>query len=182
MQQWKRVEPTIVTKVGYRTLVEKTFILPDGETASYTTIDFEGREAVAVLAITKDKKVLVARQFRTGPELVMDELPGGFVDAGEEPKESAARELHEETGYEPGTLTFLGTAHYDGYANIKRHCFLATDCVASDKPAHPEDLEFIELKLISIDQLIQNAKAGRMTDPGAVLMAYDELMKLKEDV
>jgi len=182
MQHWKRVEPTIVTKVGYRTLVEKTFILPDGKTSSYTTIDFEGREAVAVLAITADKKVLVARQFRTGPEMVMDELPGGFVDAGETPDVAAARELHEETGYEPGTLTFLGTANYDGYSNTKRHCFLATDCVLSQKPAQPEDLEFIDVTRISIDQLIRNAQAGNMTDPGAVLMAYDTLMKLKEDV
>jgi len=36
------------------------------------------------------------------------------------------------------------------------------------------------VRLISIDEFIDNAMHDRMTDPHAVLMAYDRLQKMKE--
>ena len=181
MKSWKRVEPTVVHKIGFRTIVSKTFVLPDGKVQTFDTIDKEDRQGAAVVALTTDNKVIIARQFRVGPEMVMDELPGGFVDPGEDKVIAARRELREETGYEAGTLTFLGTARYDAYTNVQRHCFLATDCVlGKEGPKLGED-EFVELRLISIDELIANAYNGTMSDLGPVLMAYDKLQQLKEN-
>lgn len=37
------------------------------------------------------------------------ELPGGLIDAGEEPQETAVRELEEETGYRAGRVEQLVT-------------------------------------------------------------------------
>src|SRR6185312_9593516 len=53
---------------------------------------------VAVLATTPDDRVLLVPQFRPGPNRVLRELPGGFVEPGEDPVEAAIRELFEETG------------------------------------------------------------------------------------
>lgn len=177
MKKWQRIEPTKVYKAGYRTLVDKTFLLPNGMTYTPTTIDEEGRECVAVLALTPENKVITVRQFRPGPEMLMDELPGGFVDKGETKEQAAERELLEETGYKPGMLEFLGTAYYNAYDNTKRHCFLATDCVKAATQATGAEDEIIELRLISIDELFTVAREGRMTDFGPVLMAYEELQK-----
>ncbi|HSX07835.1 MAG TPA: NUDIX hydrolase [Candidatus Saccharimonadales bacterium] len=180
MKLWQRVEPTTTQKVGYRTIVEKTFVQPDGQRFTATTVNAEGLETVAVLALTPDNKVIIARQFRAGPEIIMDELPGGFVDKGEDKAAAAARELLEETGYVPGELKFLGTAHYEAYTNTDRQCFLALNCTPTGDGQQLDEHEFIEVRLITIKQLIENAKAGVMTDLGPVLMAYDLLLELQK--
>lgn len=181
MQQWKRIEPTKTYKAGYRTIVEKTFIMPNGRRADMTTVEPEGSQAVAVIAVTPDNKVIVARQFRTAQERIMDELPGGLVDDDEELSVAAARELTEETAYVPEQLEYLGECSYDGYNNRRRHYFLAKNCKLSGKGQNLDPGEAVEVRLISIDELFQIAKSNHMTDPGAVLLAYEILKKMQED-
>ncbi len=54
------------------------------------------------------------------------------------------------------------------------HFFFATDCVkVADQKL--DDNEFIETELITIEELIANAKTGKMTDAIAVFMAYEKL-------
>ena len=181
MRPWERIEPTKVTKVGWRVVTSKTFEMPDGEVTTFDTIHPDGQEFAAIIAITKNGKVIIARQFRSGPELVMDELPGGFVDAGETPEVAAQRELLEETGYSAGKIRYLGSIHKDTFMNAVWHVLIATDCIKTADPDHGYT-EHIEVDLISISQLINNAKTDTMTDHAAILLAYDELMKLKEEV
>lgn len=65
---------------------------------------------VSILALTPDKRIPLVRQFRPAVEAFTWELPAGLVDEGEDPSESCHRELLEETGYAPLTITPLGTA------------------------------------------------------------------------
>ncbi|MGF7228820.1 MAG: NUDIX hydrolase [Candidatus Saccharibacteria bacterium] len=176
---WERQAPTDVTKVGYRTIVNKTFTLPDGLTKTFATSGAEESAAVATIAITKDNKVLVVNLFRPGPEKVMQEIPGGGVEPGEDDLAlAAARELAEETGHKVGSIAYLGYCHYDAYTNGKRHYFLARDCEPTGEGQKLDAEEQLTVSEISIEQLIQNALQGNMTDPGAVMLAYDQLHEL----
>lgn len=177
-QQWTRTEPTTVTKVGWRTVVTKTFVMPDGETQTFDTFGNEGQEFVAVIGLTPDNKVVVVRQFRFGPEKMYEELPGGFVDKGETLEAAALREFQEETGYKPAVIEYLGGYHKDTYMNALWHVFWVTGC---EKVGNQEleAEEHIEIGLISIDQLIENGKTDMMTDATAVLMAYNKLLQAK---
>ena len=54
---------------------------------------------VNVLAVTDRGEIPMVRQYRPALEDYSLELPGGLPDEGEESAVTAARELHEETGY-----------------------------------------------------------------------------------
>lgn len=183
VEPWKRVEPTVITKIDRRQVVLKTFVQPEMDTPkSFATMLAEDARAGAVIAVTEDHKVVVARQFRPGPEKIMDELPGGGIEPGEDPQVGAIRELAEETGYVPGEVTFLGTSSRDAYTNATWYYYLATGCKLSGKgqSLDIEDNEQVEVVLLSIEEFLEAAKHDRMTDPHAVLMAYDQLRELQK--
>ena len=66
-------------------------------------------DAVHVVALTPDDRVLLVRQFRAGSGEDSLEIPGGLVDPGEDPCEAGARELLEETGHAGDPPELLGT-------------------------------------------------------------------------
>jgi ADP-ribose pyrophosphatase len=178
MQPWKRINPTIVTKIDYHNVVVKTFELPNGEITTRATFLGEGRRAAGLVAVTEDNKVVVAKQFRPGPEKIMYEIPGGWVDDGEEPEAAARRELLEETGYTAKEIKPLGVFGRDSAINGSWYYYLATGCEKTHDQSLDSD-EFVDIELVTIDDFLKNAKSGNMTDPFAVLGAYDELMNLK---
>jgi ADP-ribose pyrophosphatase len=181
MLEWTRQDPTKVEQVGWRTIVTKTFTLPDGTKHDFQLFNKEGTHNAGVIAITPDRKVIVARQYRPGPEKMMDEIPGGGVEAGETDYAAAAlRELLEETGYTSSNVTHLGDIYKDAYSNSTWHYYLAKDCVLHADGAQPDEREFIDIQHISVVELLTNARQGRMTDTEAVFLAYQELNAMME--
>lgn len=186
MKQFTRID-TIIQEVGNRfkrQVVIKRYRTEDGKEHEFTTIGKEGSHCGGVIAITPDKKAIVTYQFRASIEQWFYEMPGGGFRDGEDFQKAAERELLEETGYVPGKIEYLGESVWDSLNNTVAHYYLATDCVphkdGASKDAEEHD-QGAELRLISIDELIENAKKNRMTDPRAVLMAYDRLMELKKE-
>lgn len=180
MEAWKHTKPAEEIKVGWRTLVRKTFEDPEGKEQEYVTLAKIGSICIATIALTPHNTVIVAEQFRPGPEKMMQELPGGGHEAGEALDGAARRELHEETGYVAGSMKHLGAVYKDAYSNSVWHFFLARDCVA-DSEQHTDDGEYVTVKEISITELFANARNGRMTDTEAVLLAYDKLKTIEEE-
>src|SRR5687767_12564417 len=84
--------------------------MPDGEEADRDVVRHPG--AVGVVAVDDDLNVLLIKQYRHALGEAVWEVPAGVNDVeGEAPERTAARELHEETGWQAGTLTHLLTAH-----------------------------------------------------------------------
>ena len=83
-------------------------ILPDGKSGKREIVKHPG--AVAVIALTTDKKIVMVEQYRKAMDLSLIEIPAGKMEPGEDPIVTAARELEEETGYaggKTGSFNFL---------------------------------------------------------------------------
>ena len=66
---------------------------------------------VNVVALTPDGQLVLVRQFRYGINDFSLEVPGGVIDAGEDPLAAGVRELREESGYVGTAARLLGSVH-----------------------------------------------------------------------
>lgn len=170
MNNWKLLKSNIVFD-NFMQVEERTYELPDGKTKNfYIKIT---NPAICVLALTEDNKVITVEQFRPGPNVVLNELPGGYVDDGETPEQAMARELREETGYE-GDVQFVTTCFDDAYVTMQRSCFVATNCKrVGDQQL--DDSEFLNVRLHELPEFLKIVRSGRMTDVEVALLGLDHL-------
>ena len=109
---------------------------------------------VTAVAITREGKVIMERQYRHALGEVCLEIPGGCVDDSDPDLESAIRrELLEETGYVFDQVEYLGKISANPSTNNNlMHMFLATggERQGAQQLDHNEE---IDLELISLDEL-----------------------------
>lgn len=173
---WRVIERTTVFSRFGRSVERVDYELPDGRREEFYLK--RERPAGAVLALTPDRRVVLARQYRPGPDRVLHELPGGFLEPGEEALDAVARELLEETGYR-GEVHAAGPYWHDAYSDARRFAFFATDCVKVAEPA-PERTEFVEVVTLPLDEFRTRVlRRGGLTDTAAAYLALDALGLLR---
>ena len=87
-------------------------------------------DAVIVLPILEDGRVLLQRSYKHGSGQVVVECVAGLVDPEEMKQVAARRELNEETGYDTSELEHVGTVYADPTgSNMKYHFYIARNCV-----------------------------------------------------
>jgi ADP-ribose pyrophosphatase len=160
VNKWKIINRELVFKKYSRAIEKVDVQMPNGENTSYY-IKKES-PAAAILALTKDQKIIIVRQFRIGPNMILDELPGGYVDDGENGINAIKRELLEETGYS-GDVEYVGACLDDAYSTMIRHAFVAKNCIKIAEPS-PNKHEEFEVKLIDLKTFDQLILSGNMTD------------------
>jgi ADP-ribose pyrophosphatase len=106
-------------------------------------------DVVAVVAVDREGFLTLVRQFRPGARRPLLELPAGLVEPGEEPLDTARRELEEETGLRGGRWrsgpSFWTTP---GFCNERVHVFVAEDLERGE--ASPDEGEEIEVERWSL--------------------------------
>jgi uncharacterized protein (TIRG00374 family) len=111
----------------------------------------EQADYIAILAVTPDFRIPIVRQYRPALERFTWELPAGMVDPGEDPTETCARELREETGLIARRIHSLGS-HAADAARLGNaiHSFLV-ETREAEMAAVPEP--GIVVELVSIERL-----------------------------
>lgn len=143
-----------------------------GATKRFSLI--EAVDWVNVIAMTRDHRIVLIRQFRVGSNEVCLEIPGGMVDPGETPAEAAARELAEETGYASVHWHALGRVSPNP-AIMTNHLytFLARDAVQT-APPQPEGSEVIAVETATLAECHAAIRDGRI-DHALVIAAFAHL-------
>ncbi|MEM8713956.1 MAG: NUDIX hydrolase, partial [Planctomycetota bacterium] len=101
--------------------------LDDGARQEYHVVEIP--DAVCVLPVRTDGRVVLIGQYRYPHGKTHWECPAGRLEPGEDPSAGALRELREETGYRAGSLRALpGFYPLNGISDHWVHLFHATDC------------------------------------------------------
>lgn len=137
--------------------------LPHGNQMSYTSLKI-GTHAAAVLAKTKDGKLIINKEYRhpTGKWLLS--CPGGRIDTGESPMEAAKRELLEETGYGGGKFSILGNAYPFPAVSDQVIYYIYVEDAILMQPTNHEPFELIHTELKTLDELKHEIAAGFPVD------------------
>lgn len=170
-QPWKELHREQVFEKYSRRIDKVDFKLPNGRVADFY-IKVEGPTA-GILGLTDHNEVILAEQFRPGPQKVLLELPGGFVEPGEDQLETAKREFAEETGYQ-GDFEFVGRCLDDAYSTMQRYCFVARNCQKISEPQHTVT-EQTRVVLLPLDKFRDLLRSGQLTDVDVGYLALDYL-------
>jgi ADP-ribose pyrophosphatase len=174
MQDQHLIEKTLSSESVFHGVLLKVnrdrVLLPDGNESIREHITHPG--AVVIMAFLPNGNLLFERQFRYPLHQVFLELPAGKIDLGEDPLETARRELREETGYQANQWEYLGVMHpCIGYSNERIDIFLARDLQTTSGQAldHNEFLEVVELCPQEAIQCVWN---GSITDAKTITALF----------
>lgn len=170
VENWQKIKEQPY-HLNYRQAAKWTFRLPDGSVHNYDIV--LNRHVAAAIALTPENRVILAAQYRPGPQQVLLELPAGVVDAGETPAQTMQRELLEETGYQ-GDMEYVGASYRDAYSTIMLHTFVVKNCRIVQEHTNEAD-EFIEVVLKSLAAFRDHLRSGQLTDIGPGYLALDYL-------
>ena len=140
----------------------------------------EHANCVAIVAIDPEGEVLMVRQFRKPVGEVLLEIPAGVVEDGEEPLDSAHRELEEETGYMAGRMERIGGFYSSpGYSTEFLHLFLATELRKGE--ARPDADEIIEVVSVPFERILSLILAGELRDAKSIAGLFTVAFGRKEE-
>jgi ADP-ribose pyrophosphatase len=138
---------------------------PNGLRTTREVITHPG--SVVVLPVLPDGRIVMVRQYRHATRQYLWELVAGRSEPEETPKQGAARELLEETGYRAKRFKiFLDVFPTPGFLEERMYLLLAEGLTAGE--AQPEEDEKIEVRAFKLKDLKQMIKSGRLRDAKSI--------------
>lgn len=147
-------------------------LLPDGKPCFREVVEHHGGASILYV---RDGKVLLVRQFRYpyGEETL--EIPAGKLNEGEDPAQTAARELEEETGFVPARVEHLFTVYpTPGYSDEKIYIYAAEG--VREGHVHLDEGEFLTGGFYPLDEAAAMIRDGRIRDAKTIIAVQNYLL------
>jgi ADP-ribose pyrophosphatase len=167
-----------VARMSFLTL-ERTYLL--GPSGTWTVRDVVRHPGSVVVAPWDGERFTFIRQYRAPVAGNVMELPAGKLDVpGENPEDSARRELLEEMGLAAGRLTRLATVYSSpGFTDETCHIFLAEQLVPV--PSAPQGIEEAAAEVVALTaaEAKRALQEGRIRDATTAIGLYAALARLE---
>lgn len=150
-----------------------TVMLPDGRSATREVVRHPG--AVAIIAVNNQGKLLLVRQYRYPLGKIIYEIPAGKLEPGENPYDSALRELEEETGYQCGKIEEIASFYSSPGFSDELLTIYYTDTLKPGKQ-HLDDDEFLDVSAVELDEARKMVKDHRIADAKSVYAVQHMLL------
>ncbi|MEM9296213.1 MAG: NUDIX hydrolase [Planctomycetota bacterium] len=121
------------------------------------------RDAVVILPLLEDDTVVLIRNRRLAITRTLWEIPAGTMEDGEDPLQTAHRELVEETGYRAQHMKPVGRFFpTPGFCTERLHAFVATGLTPARQSL--DEHERITVHPTPWEQALQMARDGVIED------------------
>lgn len=160
--RWEVIESEYLHRRPWLTVRQESLQMPDGTVVpEYYVLEYPNW--VNIIAITRDRKFILVKQYRPGIEKTCLELCAGVCEKEDaSPLVSAQRELMEETGYGGGTWSeFMCVAPNASAANNYSYCFIAENVEKLGDQALDESEE-LTVHLLSFEELKELLESGNI--------------------
>lgn len=157
----KKLKSDLVYQGSFLKVLRDEVELPNGKKSTREYIPHPG--AAMIIPVNGQGNLIMLKQFRYAVQSVFIEFPAGKIDKGEDPLQTAKRELQEETGLIASKYQHLTTIHpVIGYSDERIEIYLAHDMTQAQ--ARLDDEEFLDVFEISFDEAMALMKKGEITD------------------
>ena len=157
-KKWKILSSEYLVRRPWLTARRDVAELPDGRiNHEYYVLEYP--DWVNIIAITKDGRIVMERQYRHALGNTCYELPCGVIEAGETPLEAAQRELLEETGFAGGEWQeWMTLSPNPATSTNLAHSFLAAgvEKVSGQHLDATEDIDVYLLEQDYVRELLRN--------------------------
>jgi ADP-ribose pyrophosphatase len=142
-----------------------------GDRPAVTKEIVEHPGSVVILPLTERGEAVFVRQWRQAAGRILLEAPSGTREPGEDPIDTARRELREESGFRAETVTPLGgTWVAPGYSTEFTHNYVARNLRPDPLPQDAgEDIHTVMVPLPDVPSLIRD---GELQDQMTIAIYY----------
>lgn len=152
--------------------------LPDKSTSVREWIKHPG--ASAVVPVFEDGTIMLLQQFRYPPNKTFIEVPAGKIDAGEDRKATAERELFEESGVKCENLQEVGSFYPAiGYADEIIYVYVGWGLTEESQSV--DDDEFLLKYRIPFSKALNMIKTGEISDGKTICSLVQASLWWKEN-
>lgn len=170
---WQTLSSEEIYDNPWITLTHRKVIAPTGKPGIYGKVHFKNT-AIAVVPIDAQGYTWLVGQHRYTLDQYAWEIPEGGAPLGESALAAAQRELREETGIRARRWTSLLQLHTSNSVTDElAHAFVAQDLSFGE--TEPDDTEALQIKRLPVDEAIEMAMNGTITDG----LAMASLLKVR---
>ena len=167
----KTIKKTYIYKGKILSLRKDDIFLPNGSPAVREVIEHSGGSAIYC---EKDGKILLVKQFRYPYKEELYEIPAGKLNDGENPEETAIRELEEEGGIKAKSVIKLFDIYpTPAYTNEIIRIYKAVEIIET-KSCLDED-EFLSAEWIDKYQVKKMIENGQIKDAKTIIAVLSEV-------
>lgn len=156
---WKRLKRKTLVDTKFLKVFEDTVELPNGNVMDdYSVV--QKPSFSMIIALDTENNLVTIDEYKYAVDQIIHTLPAGHINDGEQPLETAKRELREETGFTGGDWEYLGEYYDYPTKDLHRVHFVKAIGVTKTQETNFDPNEDLKQRVIPITVLKEEISRG----------------------